>query len=823
MISAIVMSSVVLLPHAALGFWKGPTLQEKLIRLHTGKEIAIPKRTIEFPARPVDFVLSKNGQFAYVKTDSGITVVDLQSGQYHSYPIHAGTSQLGIALSQSGKRLACSDAGSGVELYRVNGGEISFLRAITLQNHSAISGPSYPCGLTFSSNGNWLYVCLSRDNAIAKVNITTGKFRMSPTDVAPFGVVLFDNGKMCAVTCLSTKHVGHHPAETTSGTLVPVDRRGIARHGELCLIQTRTLETVKRLKLGLLPGQPVIFDGRILVPDANSDAVTSVSTQNFQIKRVWRVAKLTEFGASPNALAGDLHSAVAVACGGANQVRFFTKRGKQLGSLNTPDYPIAIAIHNNQIVVACTNGVGNSTKEPSHFAQNPTPSFTPLPATRATKSKPGMGYSVFDSLGSISVIDSSGALPSTKVLSRQPKSEKPDHAVLPPQISHVIYIIKENRTYDQVLGDTVDGDSYLVNFGKKVTPNEHRLAKEFGTLTRYFCDSVISTDGHAWSTEANSTAYLERSFGGWTRSYPWGDDPLAISSSGAIWDDALDHGKTVRNYGEYVYANLPPKMTWTDCWNLYQDHKPLPWTPSIQEKRLWSVSDHHFPGWNLTIPDQVRADEFIKDFHSRIKKGKKLADLTVLYLEQDHTSGEAPGMPTPCAMNADNDEAVGRVVDAVSHSKYWKSTAIFIIEDDPQDGYDHIDGHRSICLVVSPYSRGMGTNRTYYDQASVLRTIEAILKIPPMTRFDRNAPIMANCFQRQPNLQPYTALNPQISLTTLNRPGAQALQFDYPDESDDLALNQQIWHSVYPNREYPYQDCPPSAKQHPIVQPKKSK
>ncbi|MGH2638714.1 MAG: alkaline phosphatase family protein, partial [Rhabdochlamydiaceae bacterium] len=258
-----------------------------------------------------------------------------------------------------------------------------------------------------------------------------------------------------------------------------------------------------------------------------------------------------------------------------------------------------------------------------------------------------------------------------------------------------------------------------------------------------------------------------------------------------------------------VYGNLPISYTFTEAYNDWKTHKPLPWKPTISEKRLWSISDHKFPGWCLTIPDQSRADEFISDYKSRIKQGITPPDLTILYLEQDHTSGEARGMPTPQAMNADNDYAIERADDAVSHSKYWKSTVIFIIEDDPQDGYDHIDGHRSICLAVSPYSQGNGINRTYYDQAALLHTIEAFLHIPPMTRFDRNAPIMTNCFGSTPNLAPYNAIAPKISLTTLNGSGHQTLQFAYPDESNDQALNHQIWDSIYPHRPYPAQYCPP--------------
>lgn len=778
---------------------------QHILRLKTGKSVVVPALTTTFNSRPIDMVLSRNHNFAYVKTDAGLEAIDLKTGADHSISVPGGTSQLGIILLPGPDHtdwLACSNADSSVEIFATKGIHLSLSSTIKIPS-KYIAGASFPCGMAVSADGAKLYVCMSRDNCLAEVNLKTKSVRRFKTAPAPFAVTLMGQGN-ALVSCLSEPAQKGQGSAKSSGTAIPVDKRGIATHGELDLINIGTGRVTHRARLGLLPGTPIVSGSAVYVAVANSDLVETFRASDLKRERPWRISPAGRFGASPNSVCLTGSGNLAVACGGLNEVRVYSRTGRLIISEPTPDYPIAVATRKSGLVVACTKGVGNSTAKPAHGRMTSAEG----PVMDSSSSHPARGYSISDSLGTVSIILPHS--PPTKGGNLQIPHAATGHH-LPSGIKHVIYIIKENRTYDQVFGDMADGDPDLLNFGQKVTPNEHQLATDFGLLARYFCDSIISTDGHAWSTEANSNAYLERSFGGWTRSYPWGDDPLAISSSGAIWDDAIDHGRTFRNYGEYVYGDLPAKTTFLDCFNDWKSGRTIPWTPRIQEKRLWAYSDHKFPGWNLTIPDQFRADEFIRDYSKRVKAGKTPPDLTVLYLDQDHTAGEAAGMPTPQAMNADNDYAIGRIVQAVSHSKYWKSTAIFITEDDPQNGYDHIDGHRSVALVISPFTRRNRpfVNRTYYDQASLLHTIEALLHLPPMTRFDRNAPILFDCFTDHPDFRPYTAIAPKISLTTINGAGHQTLRFAEPDESDDLALNRQIWESVYPHRPYPIQYCPP--------------
>lgn len=773
------------------------------IKLNTGKVITIPKLTYAFNARPVDFILSRDDNFAYAKTDYGIQAIDLKTHKTEAYSVPGGTSQIGIGwVNRAGShpKLAVTNAASAVVVYSVSGIHLKLERSVQIPS-KFMSGASYPCGFATQPGLQNLIVCMSRDNCLANVNLANGAIQRYKTDPGPFAVTFIKGDHQALVSCLSASPAEHQATALSSGTEIPVDRRTVATNGALDLVDLNSRRVTKRVKVGLLPGKPLVIGNHVYVADANSDRIEEFSLPDLKRIRTWAISASNLFGASPNDLCETSSGNIAVACGGSNVVSVFTRSGHLVGNLETPDYPIAVRNRHGVLLVACTKGLGNSTGKPMYLRSDAKED----PVSDPVAKNPRQGYGVGDALGTLSIlIPAKNLSQPSKALSTRQLTQG-----LPRAIKHVIYIIKENRTYDQVFGDMADGDPDLLNFGKQVTPNEHKLAQRFGLLARYFCDSVISTDGHAWSTEANSNAYLERSFGGWTRSYPWGDDPLAISSTGAIWDDALDHGKTFRNYGEYVYANLPAKTSFMDCFQAWKEGRSIPWTPKVQEKRLWAYSDHHFPGWNLTITDQFRADEFIRDYQSRIRAGITPPDLTVLYLEQNHTEGQAQGMPTPQAMNADNDYAVGRVVEAVSHSRYWKSTAIFITEDDPQDGYDHIDGHRSVGMVISPYSKIGAVNRSYYDQASLLHTIEALLNIPPMTRFDRTAPIMYDCFTTRPNFAAYTAVAPKIPLTLLNGAGHKTLSFDYPDESDDEALNHQIWASVYPDRPYPTRFCPP--------------
>jgi phospholipase C len=372
----------------------------------------------------------------------------------------------------------------------------------------------------------------------------------------------------------------------------------------------------------------------------------------------------------------------------------------------------------------------------------------------------------------------------------------------------VIYVIKENRTFDQVFGDIKEARSKpsLCVFPENITPNHHSLARRFGILDNYYCNGVLSADGHSWATEGNVTPYLERAFGGFARSYTFGDDPITYSSSGFLWDHVLDAGLSFRNYGEMDYAKPPAGMKYQEIWAAYEQKKKTEFEQNIGVERIRRYSCRDYPGWNMMIPDVLRMDRFLKEFREFEQNGD-LPSLCLIYLPQDHLGG---GITTRSHM-ADNDLALGRLVEAVSSGPYWKDTVIFVNEDDPQNGYDHIDGHRSLCLPISAYSRA-GVNHQFYNQTSVLRTILHIFGLPPMNQQDAAAPLMRDCFQAKPNLDPYQSIAANFPLNEAPQPAKKqsaverkwrAILATVPiertgmkSEQDEDNLNRFVWHDM---------------------------
>jgi hypothetical protein len=387
--------------------------------------------------------------------------------------------------------------------------------------------------------------------------------------------------------------------------------------------------------------------------------------------------------------------------------------------------------------------------------------------------------------------------------------------VLPVQSSvfkHVVYIIKENRTYDQVFGDMTqgNGDTSLVLFGRNISPNHHKLAGDFVLLDNFYCGGVLSADGHQWTDEAIATDYLERSFGDFNRSYPYdGDDALAYASSGFIWDNVLSHGLTFRNYGEFVTAVIdPPRVSFADAYKDYLDGTGrVKISAKANLEQLIPNMCPTFIGFPNNISDQYRASEFIKELNE-YEKNDNFPNFIVMVLTCDHTSGTHPGMPTPAAAVADNDLALGRVVEAISKSKFWKETCILVTEDDPQDGFDHVDGHRTVGLVISPYTKRGEVVSSYYSQISMVRTIENILGLPPMNQLDLSAEPMSDCFTDKPDFTPYQAVPNNIPLDQLNPQlltlsgqarywAEKSMEQDLTevDRIDEDTFNRVLWHA----------------------------
>ena len=361
-------------------------------------------------------------------------------------------------------------------------------------------------------------------------------------------------------------------------------------------------------------------------------------------------------------------------------------------------------------------------------------------------------------------------------------------------IEHCIYIIKENRTYDQVFGDLAqgNGDPNLCLFPEPVTPNHHALVRQFVLLDNFYVEAEVSAGGHEWSTAAYATDFVEKTWplnyrpgGKGNIVYPGeGGSPLGPPSSGYLWDRCREAGLSYRSYGEFIANGKTPDQP-----------------GRAKVKSLEGHFDPLYRGFDLDYPDARRADRFLEEF-KRFEAEGNLPRFIVMHLPSDHTHGTRNAKLSPTSMVADNDLALGRIVEAVSRSRYWPRTAIFIVEDDAQNGSDHVDAHRSVALVVSPYVKRRSVDSNLYSTSSMLRTMELILGLKPMTQFDAAALPMDASFQAKADLTPYVHAEPQVSLNERNGPAAwgaamsEKMDFSEMDAADDLLLNQIVWKSV---------------------------
>jgi len=783
-------------------------------------------QSLTFQGRPVDMALSPSGRVLYAKDDRGIVVVDVQSWKVlQELGMKGGTSLHGICVSPDGTKLYATDGDSGLQEGDISATEnVAWKRTIPMPRPS-FGGAAYPNGILLLDNGRRALVALSRANALAVVDLTAGKVESSiPVDIGPYGLASMPDGRIL-VSCWAAKPKPGIKTAPSAGTPVEIDARGIGVGGTVCVVDLIKKDVDAHIPVGLQPCDIQIDGKTAYVPNANSDTVFAIDLTSLKVSKRINVkpdAKLP-FGSAPNAMALDAKShRLFVACGGNNAVAQVALGGKPKieGFIPSGWYPSAVLVSDGQLLIANAKGNGSRTKKPSD-----------------------KGYSAYSFEGTITKV----SLPNSKALATYTAQVREDLDIPrilssrervaastakpvpvptklgdPSVFEHVVYILKENRTYDQVLGDIGKGDSdaSLCVYGQKVTPNVHALADEFALLDNYYCNGVNSADGHAWSMEGNASAYFEKTFGGWTRSYPFGDDPLSVTSSGFLWDSILARGLSFRNYGEYDYAEPATKgLSYSDIYkDFVSGQRQVTFNQNIGVEHLRAYSCREYPGWNLAIPDVRRADIYMRELAALDKNGGAMPNMSIVYLPQDHTSGTSPGGPTPRALVADNDLALGRVIEAISHSRFWAKTCIFVIEDDPQDGFDHVDGHRSYCLVVSPYTKRRAVVSDFYNQTAMLNTMFRILGVPPMNQMVARSPLMTACFTDKPDLTPYVCKPNQIPLDEVNPPlksltgegrelaiASMKIPLDKPDQGSDDLKNRILWYAAKGSAAYPAQ------------------
>ncbi len=753
-------------------------------------------------------------------------------------------SYTGLVYTKDGKRVYMSNVGGSIKVFSVAAdGMHASSHTIPLPDAKAPRrAQEIPSGIAIDEEAGKLFVCGNLSNSLIEINLPDGKVeRKFPVGVAPYDVVVHKNKAYVSNWGGRIPSEGDLTGPAGRGTTVRVDPiRHIANEGTVSIVDLKT-GTIETTLVGLSPSDLALSpDGKYLVcANTNSDTLSILSTDTGKVvETVWVNAKQSDlYGAAPNALAFNAEGdTLFVANGSQNAIAVMSfdpddKGDTRLkGLIPVGWYPGAIVYDpsRKQIGVANLKGLPSkpSMKESSagfnSHQHNGSISIVPVPNAEQLAI---LSEQVSKNMRRSAIRDA--ALPPRL---NQPPRPIPQRIGEPSVIEHVVYVIKENRTYDQVLGDIErgNGDPGLCIFGRNITPNQHRLAEQFVLLDNTYCCGILSADGHQWSTSALSTAYLEKSFAGFPRSYPDGmgedeADALAYSPAGFIWDNAVLHRKSIRNYGEFMmpkvrYREVGKKGTpdYMSCFRTWKgaDEVVFASAPAIESIRDFSPST--YVGWSMQVPDQVRADFILKELAEFEQKGS-YPSLTLICLPNDHTSGTSAKFPTPASSMADNDLAFARIVEGLSHSKFWPKMAIFGIEDDPQAGWDHVSGYRTTAYCISPYARREQTVSTRYNTTSVLRTIEQILGMPPMNQFDAGATPMFDCFQELPNFTPYESVASNVPLDQLNSPTSAivdpirrkfaeksaTINFVEIDHAPEDLLNRILWNAMRGNQPYP--------------------
>ncbi|HEX5472997.1 MAG TPA: bifunctional YncE family protein/alkaline phosphatase family protein [Lacipirellulaceae bacterium] len=838
----------------------GPLADGRVI-VPTNQILSPMGRQVIVGGRPTDVALSPNKRWLAVLNIKEVQIVGVESGKIVSQLAIKGGSYKGIIFSPNGKRVYASTMKSGIDVFRVSKeGQLAAEKLIALSSgsrtrsrraakrrrtsgdESFVSGAAttkaaLPVGLAISADGKSLYAALNLKNTLAEIDVESGEIRREiPVGNAPYDVVLV--GDTAYVSNWAGRLPTRDSATGPSGVAVPVrvdPVRNIANDGSVSVVDLNNGRAVKEIVVGLHPsGLAATPDGKfVTVANASSDTISIIDTHERRVVETisTKPVKDLPFGSAPNALAVSSDGRRLFASNGTNNsiavIGLAPPHSKLLGCLPTGWYPAGLAIDDKRsaLYVANIKGVGSRNRA--------------WEGKRKVNGNVVFGFNTHDHEGTLSLIKlpSDGELAGhTRVVLDNNRLAEIENAMAPARedvksrpvpkrhgepsvFKHVVYIIKENRTYDQVLGDVKkgEGDPQLCIFGEEVTPNEHKLVDDFVLLDNFYCNGVCSADGHQWTDEAYVTDYLEKAFGGWPRSYPYpGGDAMAYAPSGFLWDNVLAHKKSLRVYGEFTTALVrwkdPQRKETPKYLDVYRDfigkkgQIEVRATPTIKtlEKYLCPTAT----GFPLSVPDVYRAAQFINELKHYEQKGE-FPNLLMVMLPMDHTMGTRPNWPRPESCVANNDLALGQIVKAVSHSKFWPQTCIFVVEDDPQMGFDHVDGHRTVAMVISPYTRRHVVDSTNYNQTSLVRTIELMLGLPPMNQIDASATPMNSCFTDRPDFTPYDAVPNQIPLDRMNPDLAtiknarelhwaqesMKLNLDEEDKADENTFNRILWHA----------------------------
>ncbi len=576
---------------------------------------------------------------------------------------------------------------------------------------------------------------------------------------------------------------------------------------EIAIVDLDSFKILSTISTGAHPCEMRLTkdDARLFVANANENSVSVVDLTSNRIRETLSTS-LGAFkypGSTPNALCfAENEQVLVVANADNNDLALFDiknpERSHSLGFIPVGWYPTAVGFLNshNQLLVVNGKGMKSQANPLGPKPGDPNRNVDDRFIERMFKgSLAQIEYPHKSELAAYSeqVYDNTPYMHSGQrqiesldgIISNHHSSQRSK------TIRHVFYIVRENRTYDQVLGDLPqgNGDSSLCLFPRAITPNVHALVENFTLFDNFYVDAEVSADGHNWSMAAYATDYVEKTwpthYGDRGGHYEFeGGVPIAAPKSGYIWDNVLNNKRSFRNYGEY---------TWFD--------KKHPGFYRASDANLRPYTSTTYPCFDLSVKDVTRFSIWKKEF-DRYVAGDSLPDFILMRLPNDHTAGTKKGMPTVGAMVADNDFALGKIVETISHTKYWESSIILVVEDDAQDGSDHVDAHRSVLLAIGPYIKHGFVDHTMYSTSSVLKTIELILGLPAMTQYDFAARPLNAALSNLADLTPYTARKPLVNMNAVNSSKAygsarcEELNLSVEDAIPDIEFNEIIWKAV---------------------------
>lgn len=734
---------------------------------------------------PLGMDVSPGGKFAVV-TNNGvskptISIVDLQLEKViQTMPVK--NAWLGVKITRDGKSFFVSGGNENVVYwFRMQGDTAALADTIRFAEAYPKSNVSV-AGLDVDMNDSVLFVACKGDSSLRIVNLKTSPMTVTkiPLNATPYTCLVSNDGKQVFISLWSSAEVAFYD------------------------VLSSTIST--RLHVGDHPNDMAQSpDGkRLFVANANRNTVSVIDLSRSKVIETIHTALTPEAppGSTPNSVAVNPDSKrLFVANADNNCVAVFdiSKSGqtKSVGFIPVGWYPTAVRAHPSRNMLLVLNGKGGSSlpnpKGPNLSLRKRPPyeeyigslfkgtlSMIDIPSTRQLAQ---YSRKVYDNCPYVDNDAEKGTCGSPNPIPKKPGGQSP--------IKHIFYIIKENRTYDQLFGDIPEGngDSTLCLFPERITPNHHALARDFVLLDNFYVDAEVSADGHNWSMAAYATDFVEKTwptvYGGRGGRYDFeGENVLANPSSGYFWDLCRKKKVTYRSYGEYVINGKTDKDS----------------AKAVVEGLVGHVAPF-YRGWDMNYSDVDRVKAWMKEFDEAEARGK-LERLQIIRLPNDHTSGTRAGSLTPRAYVAQNDLALGMIVERISKSRFWKEAAIFVLEDDAQNGPDHVDAHRSVALVISPYTKRHFVDHKMYSTSSMLRTMELILGLPPMTQYDAAATPMCNSFTSKPDFTPYQLREAMVDLEEKNIAGAYGSQrsaemnLTEGDAIPDVEFSEIIWKAV---------------------------